>query len=78
MRLRARRDRRRSKYDLAHQSESTAQMIGGGRGAERGDRIGEPGLVQTHRIHVALDHDQSLERLTREPGLVQSVELAPL
>ncbi len=50
-------------------------MFRGRRRAERGHRVGNPGLVQAYGIHIAFDDEQALEVGTRAPCLIQSIKL---
>ena len=67
-----------AEYDLTHQPEDPLQVLGGRGGTERCHGVGDPRLVQTHDIHVALDHQQPREIARRLACLVQTVELAAL
>ena len=67
-----------AEHDLADEPEDALQVLGRRRGAERGDRVRDPGLVQAHDVHVALDHQQSLQAARRLPRLVEAVQLAAL
>ena len=64
--------------DFAHQAEDAFEMLGRRRGAERRDRVRHAELMQAHRIHVAFDDHQALERHAALPHFVQAVELAAL
>src|SRR5262249_45214409 len=61
-----------------HEAEYAAEMLGGGGSTERGHRVVDAGLMQADRVHVALDHHESLETAARTARLVQAVELASL
>ncbi len=65
-------------YHLTHEVKEALEVLGRGGGSQGRHRIGQPGLVQAHGIHVPLDHEHALQLRTGAPRLVQSVELAPL
>src|SRR6185312_17013682 len=67
-----------SKHHLAHQAKDAAEMLGRGRRTECRNRIGDARLMQTNRVHVAFDNQQTFQVGTGMPGLVEPVELAPL
>ena len=58
--------------------EDLVQVLLGGGGTQGGDGIGDPGLMQAHHVHVALDDHQALEVGMRLPRFVQAVQLAAL
>src|SRR5205807_2820557 len=67
-----------SEHHRGHQAKDAAEVLGRGRGAERGEGVVDPGLVQPHDVHIALDDHYSCEAGTRAARLVDAVELAPL
>ncbi len=67
-----------AKHHLAGQSEYLVEMFLGGRGAEGGHGIGDPGLVQPHDVHISFDDHQAGEIRARLPRFVQPVEFASL
>src|SRR4029077_1122285 len=63
-----------TEHHLAHQSKCAAQMLGGGCGSQRGHCVGEASLMQSHGVHVALDHQKAFECSSREARLIEAVE----
>jgi len=51
-------------------------MLGGGCGAERGDRVLNPVLGQRHDVHIAFDHQNPRRTGAAPQNVVQPVQLA--
>ena len=66
----------KAEHDFWDVAEQAFQMRLAGRRAEGGDRVGDAKLGERNHIHVAFDHDNTLEAALGLAGLIKAVKFA--